>query len=362
MGMLSAFCVCGLMVAGPESVIDLGAVTVEIGAPVVIHKSDKERQWFPGVAQLEPKKLVVTIQRAADEINPDALASLFQVTEDGGRTWSEPRVWPEGGNSWVRLKDGTCLWLSYLLMFQSDTVAQCRVGRSKDGVNYTWSDETVDIAPNRFGHMEKGTASLVFHQSIVETPDGGLLATLYGRFAGDTSYRSVLAQSVDHGTTWKLLSTIAYDPTIPGEGPCEPSMVRLAHGDLFCMMRVESAKPMLWARSADNGKTWSPPKRMPEEYASLSVDPDLLILSNGILACSVGRPDCWLMLSLDGTGNEWTKPILVFHGPSTCYTHIREVAPGELLYIHDVTPAGWKEPTQGVFHEVRGVPVVIKRK
>lgn len=361
MDVVSALYMCAMMMTRPETLVDLGEITVEIGTPIVVHKSDTERAWFPSVFQLQQKKLIVTIQRAEDDINPNALASLYRATEDGGRTWSEPHVWQEGGNSWVRLEDGTCLWLSYLLTFQSENVAKCRVGRSRDGVTYAWTDGAVDVAPYRFGHMKKGTASFVFHQSILEMPDESLLATLYGSFEDDASYRSIVVRSTDGGSTWNLLSTIAYDPTLQGEGACEPSMVRLANGELFCMMRVNSAKAMVWARSTDNGQTWSSLRRMPEEYASMSVDPDLIVLSNGMLACSAGRPDCWLTLSLDGTGTEWTRPVLIFQGPSTCYTTIREVAPNELLYVHDVTPAGWEKPKEGMFHEIRAVPISVRR-
>lgn len=352
--------VWSIALAAPQTVHDVEGATVEVGTPIRIQRSEKERHWFPHVAQMDPKRLTVTMSRAPDEINPQPVPSIYQITEDGGRTWAPPRIWPESGNSWTRLKDGTALWLSYLLTYQDETVARCRVGRSMDGVNYTWSDGTVYVAPNRFDHWEKGTASFVFHRAILERPDGGLLATMYGRFVGDASYRSILVRSTDGGTSWKWLSTIAYDPDIKGEGPCEPDLVQLADGDLFCMMRVNSAAPMYWTRSTDEGRSWCTPVRMPEEYAALSVDPDLLLLSNGMLACSAGRPNCHLMLSLDGKGTEWTRPVPVFLGPTTSYTSIVEVAPGEILYVHDVTSSGWESPKEGQFHEVRAVPVSIK--
>jgi hypothetical protein len=353
--------VLGAIACGAATVHDLGPVAVEVGEPVRVYASDAHRVWFPNVLQLNPSTLVATIQRAADEINPAAEASLRAVTRDAGRTWSAPETLPESGNSWARLKDGACLWLSYLLTFQTESQASCRVGRSANGLDYDWADATVNIAPLQFATGEKGTASLVFHQSILETEDGTLLATMYGRCVGDTSYRSVLVESTDGGQTWRLRSTIAYDPAIEGEGPCEPSLVRLAGGDLYCMMRIGSSRPMAFTRSTDDGRTWAPLTRMPQSHANLSVDPDLLLLSNGMLACSAGRRDCWLTLSLDGQGREWTLPIKIYEGPTTAYSCIRETAPGQLLYIHDVTPAGWQTPTPGVVHEIRSVPLRIIR-
>ena len=338
-----------------------GDMTVAVGESVVISKSDQTRYWFPGVMQMDSSTLIISIARSPDEINPDATQPVFTCSKDGGRTWTEPQPWKESGNSWIRLKNGPCLWLSYLLMYQGESVARCRVGRSQNGLDYAWADGTVDVSPNKFDKAAKGTASIVIHRSILEAADGTLLATMYGRFAGDSLDRSILTSSTDGGIMWKYLSTIGYDPNIGGEGLNEPCVVKLANGCLFCFMRNQSGKPMYSARSTDGGKTWSPPKRMPEDYAALSVDPDLLLLSNGALACSAGRPNCSLMLSPDGAGETWAKPVTIFAGPTTSYTAIREVEPGRLFYLHDVVPAGWNEPKKGEFHEIRGVSLSVKR-
>jgi hypothetical protein len=353
-----------LVVAGKAAAAtyDLGDVVIEVSDPVLLSKTDEGRHWFPGIVQLDRDNLIVSITRSADEINPDAIKSVRQSSKDGGRTWSEPEAWKEDGNSWLRLKDGTCLWLSYLLMYQSASVARLRIGRSRDGLAYTWAEGTVDVSPHKFSPAAKGTASIVVHRSILEMPDGALLATMYGRFAGDPLDRSILASSTDGGTTWKFLSTIGFDPNVGGEGLNEPCMVRLANGELFCFMRNVSGKPMYSARSTDGGKTWSPPQRMPDEYAALSVDPDLVLMSDGTPACSAGRPGCHVMFSLDGAGKTWTKPVTIFTGSSTSYTSIREVAPGRLFFLHDVTPAGWEVPKKGQFHEVRGAFVTLRRK
>lgn len=357
---ITAVVVLACVAASAEDVDD--SVTVEIGDSVVINKSDENRNWFPNIAQFDRNLLVATIERMADEINPDAIKPLRAYSKDGGLTWSSAEAWKENGYSWARLNNGTCLWLSYLLMYKSESIAHCRVGRSRDGLEYSWSEGVVDITPHKFNEAAKGTASIVVHRSIIEMPDGLLLATMYGRFAGDALDRCIVVSSRDGGYSWRYLSTMGCDPNIGGEGFNEPSVVRLRNGELFCFMRNQSWKPMYSVRSADGGKTWSTPQRMPEEYSSLSVDPDLLLLSDGTLACSAGRSNCGLMLSLDGTGRTWTKPVTIHTGPTTGYTSIREVAPNKLFYLHDVTPAGWEVPMKGQFHEVRGVFVTVKRE
>jgi hypothetical protein len=57
---------------------------------------------------------------------------------------------------------------------------------------------------------------------------------------------------------------------------------------------------------------------------------------------------------------QWTDPITVFDGPSTCYTAIREVAPDTLLYVHDIVPAGWDMPKPGQFHQIVGRFITVK--
>jgi hypothetical protein len=57
-------------------------------------------------------------------------------------------------------------------------------------------------------------------------------------------------------------------------------------------------------------------------------------MSNGILACSYGRPASCLMFSLDG-GKTWASHHVISDKVGFNYTSIREISPGKLLYIHD---------------------------
>jgi hypothetical protein len=104
-------------------------------------------------------------------------------------------------------------------------------------------------------------------------------------------------------------------------------------------------------RSSDDGLTWSRPSR-----TVVGVDPELVLMSNGVLACSYGRvmpreqrgnitgaenPNAYfsvgnrIMFSID-RGRTWGDPVSLYEGPSTGYTGIEEVSPGELLFVHDV--------------------------
>lgn len=82
--------------------------------------------------------------------------------------------------------------------------------------------------------------------------------------------------------------------------------------------------------SHDAGKTWSTPTKL--EVGK--VLPDLVLMSNGVLACSYGRPASCLMFSLDG-GKTWPSHHVISEKVGFNYTSIREISPGKLLYIHD---------------------------
>jgi hypothetical protein len=62
--------------------------------------------------------------------------------------------------------------------------------------------------------------------------------------------------------------------------------------------------------------------------------PDLVLMSNGVLACSYGQPASCLMFSLD-MGKTWTAHQVISDQVRYNYTSIREISPGRLLYIHD---------------------------
>jgi len=350
------------------TVYDLGAVQVEVGKPFVINQSDTQRCWFPVLlTHIGETKLLLLHTTCADSVDAikstDKVAKVaYLVTEDGGHTWSDPVPRTEFPCPWIRLRDGTFIGVVDYPDYVNEHVASFRICTSRDGVQFEMSPGTVDGSPHKFTKGTKSFCGMIFCRSMIEALDGSLVAQMYGRFEGDTLDRSILVRSTDRGKTWKYYSTIAYDPTVGGEGLNEPCMVRLANHRLFCFMRNESGRPMFRSRSTDDGVTWSKPDRMPDKYASMSVQPDLTLMHSGILACSAGRPKCQLAFCTDSDGTSWTDPITIFAGPSTCYTSLREVAPDTLLYVHDVTPAGWEQPQPGKVHQILGRFVTVKAK
>jgi len=121
----------------------------------------------------------------------------------------------------------------------------------------------------------------------------------------------------------------------------------LAEGELLCIMRTGyTHDPMYVCRSRDDGRTWS----KPVSTGLRGVDPRLLLLSNGLVACAYGvkeyegnRRERRLMFSNDA-GRTWSQNTIVFAGYGGSYPDAVEVEPGKILYVYDAD--GFKEPGQ----------------
>lgn len=169
-----------------------------------------------------------------------------------------------------------------------------------------------------------------FWRYLIEV-DGRWLATMQCRYHGDRGYRTILVESKDAGRTWHFLSIIAYRHDELADGFCEPVLMVVADGSLLCVLRRGGGQSMAQCRSTDGGQTWTEPEMLPGH----GVDPDLCLMSNGVLACTYGRPGLHIMFSPDGCGYSWGYRTQVGAWPSSTYMSIAEVADDELLLVYD---------------------------
>jgi hypothetical protein len=118
-------------------------------------------------------------------------------------------------------------------------------------------------------------------------------------------YSLAFYRSQDDGLTWNYSSRLDQTDAMPTrvEGPCEPTLALLNDGRILLMFRLESAYPLWQAYSNDGAASWSEPTL--SAGLPWSVWPQLLLLSNGVLALSSGRPGIGLWLSADGAGEAW---------------------------------------------------------
>ena len=126
---------------------------------------------------------------------------------------------------------------------------------------------------------------------------------------------SVVAFYSDDGLDWRYVGTVAaYNNTREyQEGPNECDLVLLKDGKtLWAVMRVDGGDgypdrrtlPLIAATSTDGGFTWVPavtPKEMRSAW------PRAVVLDNGALLVTVGRPGVDLFVSLDGMGRTWVR-------------------------------------------------------
>lgn len=220
----------------------------------------------------------------------------------------------------------------------------------------------IPLPQAKIGYDDGGNpyTGVTFHRTLMQLPDGDLLATVYCWFEGDDTscpyqprmkkFRTILLRSSDRGRNWRYISTIAVDPSVGEEGFNEPVMVHLTRhypGRLLCQMRTGCYDyPIYQCHSDDDGASWS----TPHPLAFNGVDPDLLEMADGTLVGLVGRRDldhaednCYFQLVVSEDGGDswriadtWKWEPYSGYRKTTSYGAITEIAPGHLLAVYDI--------------------------
>jgi photosystem II stability/assembly factor-like uncharacterized protein len=250
---------------------------------------------------------------------PDAIYEPYGVlrSNDAGRTW-EPvknaQFKTFAPQPHLRLPDGDILGVSrWNVKYQPGLYVGMSYRFDPAAESFTQFENVIHTPPDA-GQV------IAFDRDIFDWGRGEQMAAVYTRATG--RWAAYLLKSRDAGATWTYFSTI-------GDGP-EPSVVRFSATEMMAILRTLSFGPLLQTRSNDGGKTWTPVTPLEEG----SVSPDMVYMSNGVLACSYGRPGSNLMFSTD-RGKTWDHHLVISDAKGFNYTAIREVRPGRLLYVHD---------------------------
>ena len=165
----------------------------------------------------------------------------------------------------------------------------------------------------------------------------GVYPTFYKSSTGEVMPSAVaFYRSVDCGDNWERISTIP----VPSDGIAnvrgdnrfdEPTFEVLKDGTFICVIRSGNASPMYETFSYDQGLSWTTPK----PFTPNGVKPSLMLLDNGVLVLTSGRPGVQLRFSLDGAGNEWTDPIDMIPFMNIDGTYDRNVSCGYAGIIED---------------------------
>lgn len=264
---------------------------------------------------------------------PDAFYEPYGLLKstDAGQTWA-----PIPGLDNVdttplpvlRRPDGQIWGMSRWTRTQEDgTVVGKTVYLNPTATEFTMVDNKI-VLPQEFTNESPGD-QIVCERHIWNEEDGAATMVVWSRKRvklangrNDLARRSHLVRSTDKGLTWNYVSTIG-----PGG---EPAVVKLNATEMTAVIRGDKDPKMKQMFSSDAGKTWTAPIPMEEG----KVLPDLVLMSNGILACSYGRPASCIMFSLDG-GKTWPSHHVISERVGFNYTSIREISPGRLLYVHD---------------------------
>ena len=268
----------------------------------------------------------------------------------------EKRFGPGNRVQCIQSRDRGLTWLPWMGMLAEPLMRQLFVTRLNDGSLISYRCRMTELHRSANGTLEGTTiilrsqdegATWTRHDSPVsnlpfslesllvslwghalEMPDGQLLWPTYSR-EGNTI--SGLVQSTDGGHSFVWFANLCEDNTV-GERR-EPGLVRLASGELLALLRCGTApsRPMVEVRSSDGGHTWSPPRRLPRP----GVCPQLLLLENGVLVCSYGtRRYVHIMASWDGTGSQWSDPLVLYEGQTGGYSNLQAVAEDRFRIVY----------------------------
>ncbi len=354
--------------------------------PVVVSQAPPDlRGWgpwqFPLLHRLEDGRLLVEFHREADSATAYGLPMGQAVSVDQGSSWQEMDSPPIAAG--LRLPNGDVLraiqrpsppaaglalpaplallpssyQVSYTYYRRAELPAGLRAGwwfRRRAAGAGEWLEESAELAlPDDLVYTTEGVFVFPYfeHDRIHLTPEGRLLATLYGlpQVANGRTivrrFQAMLTESVDQGYTWQVKSVIPYspdqdaDPAWDGrDGFTEPQIGYLPDGSLLCLLRTTDGNgvgPLYSCRSTDGGASWSRPR----VFDDLGVWPQLLTLGCGVTLAVYGRPGLYLRASADPAGQRWqTRLTLRQPGPlgrDTCsYADLISLGKNEALLVY----------------------------
>lgn len=335
----------------------------------VIDSSDdgKERQ-FPFIYKFG-KNIFVSYCEHIDKVTPSPKDAMI-VSRDNGKSWKEKSRNNDFYISSMVKKEGILYGIVYYTYPISSTEERMIYWTSSNN-GKTWNKKDGIVkAPDGKQFRPDGIksiwGSMLFHRGMKVMKDGSIQGVMYGYFDGDQLYSSVWVKSIDNCATWKIISTIGAgkpkDGSAKAEGYCEPNFSITRDGSILCVMRTGSYLPLYQSRSLDNGITWSTPVILPglTGESLQSVFPELLLMKNGVLALTYGRPGTRIAYSTDGCGYNWNYVKETYEGETTGYSGIVESNPGRLLLVSDQGRTGGKAlAIWGSFVDVHLKPTAI---
>ncbi len=216
--------------------------------------------------------------------------------------------------------------------------------RSFDGGS-TWDNGT-DVVNYNTGGVPYTVMSFSFDD--IREANGSLYMSFFGKRLGVSTFETVLMVSTNNGKNWTRRSTIAdFDSNMGSEGPNEAALVQLNNGNWLAVYRtgqpfpntdIEAVTPSLfWSISTDDGHNWSEPKTL----GVAGQAPQIRKLNDGSIALTFGRYGTQLMFA-DPSGTRWTRPHVIYNGPTSGFADLRPVGGGK--YVSTFDESGFYPP------------------
>lgn len=352
----------------------MNASDPKLGEPLTVVLAPAEvRGWgpyqFPGLARLSDGRIQVSFHVEADSATAYGLPPARALSTDEGRTWTLlPREQAAGGTtlSWatppLRLPNGDLLWVRQLrsrlvtelnlpdrplATFPSygvthayyrveDLSWECSAGwrlcRLRAGQASAQEEQAVVRLPGEVRCVTEGLLTFPWFHEMFMAPDGAVWAVNYDHRIADGKLQDKICakilRSTDGGLSFDLWSEIPYTPDPAADskadrrdGFTEPTVCFMPDGSVLCLLRTTDGNgvgPMYWARSTDNGRTWT----KPAVFDDLGVWPQMLTLKNGVTLVVYGRPGLYVRATADPAGLRWDARVAVVApgpiGTDTC--------------------------------------------
>lgn len=327
---------------------DSGQILLEKRFKIDISKDGKQRQ-FPFVYKFG-NNIFVSYSEHRDAYIASPVDAMM-ISRDNGKTWTEKITNSDFYITSMVEKDGILYGIVYFTYPDSSVKERMIYWVSAD-MGKTWSKREGTVnAPEgeQFKTINGVWGSLLFHRGMQVMDDGSIQGVMYGYYAGDKLYRVVWVKSTNNCATWNITSIVASG--IPSDsfknalGYCEPTFSKTRDGSILCVMRIGSYLPLYQSRSYDNGISWSKPVVLPGLTGKSleSVDPHLVLMKNGILALTYGRPGTRIAFATDGCGYHWDFSLDTYTGETTGYSGMVQAGNDSLLLIADQGRTGAKE-------------------
>lgn len=334
---LGVFAPCGLNAA------DASRPLVTVSPSVIAVRRDGITGSGFAVADRDGRRVTLHYPTHPDDFG-DSVGTGTAVSTDGGKTWEAGRDdWPlaKSVSVWQeRLPDGrfVALGIHWLpdpakrreIETLDIPASPWRIGISQDGYQWRVSDAKVKI-PREAGVIARPLPH------IFEDDARSWLMPAYSW--SRTGNRAVLLTSDDDGRNWSFHATIVKAATIIKSGVpvttpwLESMVIRTKDGSLLAVIRTGSSAEasLVSARSTDAGLTWTNPEKVvagPQRKPVTGKLPNLLLLPDGTLALLTAhtKRGCFLYLSSDGSGREWSDGHMITKstGSNTSMVALRE--------------------------------------